>query len=62
MSRPRQYGREIEEEHANAGDQNRWIRVGKTSVQSRHIATIRVEEPPQERVRVSGESPMDKQF
>lgn len=36
----------IEEEHANAGDRNRWIRVGGTSVQSKHLVTIRVEDPP----------------
>ena len=36
----------IEGEHASAGDKNRWIRVGDTSVQSKHIVVIRVQEPP----------------
>src|SRR5438552_2159883 len=35
----------IEEEHSQAGDKNRWIRIGGTSVQSKDIAVIRIEEP-----------------
>jgi hypothetical protein len=36
----------IEKEHAEAGDTNRWIRVGGSSVQSKHIFSIEVNEPP----------------
>jgi hypothetical protein len=35
----------VEAEHSAAGAQNRWIRVGDHSVQSRQIQTISLEEP-----------------
>jgi hypothetical protein len=34
----------IENEHASAGAENRWIRVGDESVQSKHIARIRLDD------------------
>lgn len=34
----------IEQEHATAGSENDWIRVGSTSVQSKHIVVIQVED------------------
>ena len=36
----------IEREHAEAGSENRWIRVAGHSIQSRQIQTISVEELP----------------
>lgn len=36
----------IEREHAEAGSENRWIRVANHSIQSRQIQTISVDEPP----------------
>ena len=36
---------QIEREHIEAGSDNRWIRVGNHSVQSRQIQTISVQEP-----------------
>jgi hypothetical protein len=42
----------IEQEHATAGSENRWIRVGDESVQSKHIQRLRLEEkdegPPEQ--------------
>ena len=39
--------RRVEEEHAEAGGQNRWIRLGNVSFQSKELRTIEVSEPPQ---------------
>jgi hypothetical protein len=36
----------VEEEHAAAGDENRWIRFGPHSVQSKTIHAISLESPP----------------
>lgn len=36
----------IEREHAEAGSENRWIRLANHSIKSRQIQTISVEEPP----------------
>jgi len=35
----------IEREHIEAGEQNRWIRVGEHSIQSRQIQAISLEVP-----------------
>jgi hypothetical protein len=35
----------VEKEHAEAGETNRWIRVGSHSIQSRQIQTISIQEP-----------------
>lgn len=37
----------VEKEHSEAGTENRWIRVGRHSIQSRQIQTISVEAPRQ---------------
>ena len=45
----------IEKEHAEAGSENSWIRVGNHSIQSRQIQTNSVVEPPSAPIAISSD-------